>query len=108
LAQRAAELLDGSPRFRVGRGRFGIALTGGPHPEACLLGPTGERMQCATVDPGADDDATARALVGEFHRVAFAIKADLSQKDLTSLDGSPTAQRAESQVKGLLDQLGPQ
>lgn len=107
LTKRAAELLDGSPRFRIGRGRFGISLTGGAHPEACLLGPSGDRMNCATVEAAGGDDATARALVAELHRVAFSIKADLSQKDLTSLDGSPTAQRAEGQVKGLLDQLGP-
>ena len=54
----------------------------------------------------ADDEAGARLLVAELHRSAFALKADLSQADLTSLDGSPTAARADQRVRSVLDKLG--
>ena len=56
---------------------------------------------------GAADEVGSKLLVSEFQRTAFALKADLSQSDLTSLDGSPTAARADRQVKALVDQLGP-
>ena len=67
-------------------------------------------VQCSNpiaVEEGDSAKAIARKLVAELHRVAFAIKADLSQADLTSLDGSPTAARADKQVRSLLDTLGP-
>jgi tetratricopeptide (TPR) repeat protein len=110
LAEKAASLVNSSPRFRVESGqerRFKIVLRGGADPEACLLGPSRERIQCATVKLIASDSPRegARKLVAELHHVAFAVKADLSQSDLTTLDGSPTAQRADHQVKSLLDNL---
>jgi hypothetical protein len=108
LADRALALLESSPRFRSGEGRFHVALQGGRQPQACLLGPNREQYACAHVNLPVDTSAKvgARLLVAEFHKVAFALKADLSQADLTSLDGSPTAGRADHQVKSLLDQLG--
>jgi tetratricopeptide (TPR) repeat protein len=113
VAEAAAKLVEKSPRFRIAKGGHIVALAGGGKPQACLYGPRHEMIQCAdlkiaegTEQP--DDDKTlARKLVAELHRVAFAIKADLSQADLTSLDGSPTAARADKQVRTLLDTLGP-
>jgi tetratricopeptide (TPR) repeat protein len=107
LADRAASLVEKSPRFRVGEGRFRVNIIGGQQPQACLLGPHGEQFNCARVNLPVDTDAKvgARLLVAEFHKAAFALKADLSQADLTSLDGSPTAGRADRQVKSLLDTI---
>ena len=101
LATRAARLIDRSPRFRTGKGGFRVVLRDG---EACLMGIGGERIQCAAPTAGGDP---ARKLVAALHKVAFALKSDLSQEDLTTLDGSPTAQRADHQVKSLLDSMAP-
>jgi hypothetical protein len=107
LAQRAASLVAGSPRFSTGEGPFLVKVQGGRVPQACLLGPNHEQLACARVNLPVDtsDKVGARLLVAEFHRAAFALKADLSQADLTSLDGSPTAGRADRQVQSLIDQL---
>jgi hypothetical protein len=107
LAEKAAALVEGSPRFHTGEGRFSIKLQGGRTPQACLYGPNHEQYACAHVNLPVDtsDKAGARLLIAEFHRAAFALKADLSQADLTSLDGSPTAGRADHQVQSLIDTL---
>ena len=86
-----------------------MSVTGGQQPQACLLGPNREQFACARVNLPVDASETvgARLLIAEFQKAAFALKADLSQADLTTLDGSPTAARADRQVKGLVDQLGP-
>ncbi|MSP58971.1 MAG: hypothetical protein EXR72_01290 [Myxococcales bacterium] len=105
----AAALIEASPRFRTDGGRFGIVLASGAQPSACLLGASHEVIQCATVkpEPGESPQQGARRLVAELHRVAFALKSDLAQENLNSLDGSPTSQRADRQVKSLLDAIGP-
>lgn len=114
LGEAARSLVERSPRFRVSGGRGSathlVSLRGdGGGAQACLLGPRHEVVQCATVRPmqGSAPKEIARQLVAELHRVGFAYKADLSQADLTSLDGSPTAARADRQVNSLLEQLGP-
>ncbi len=108
LGREATKLVRRSPRFRAGEGFF-ITLRGGASPESCLLGPSRERIQCASVrlEAPASPQEGARRLVEELHQVAFALKADLTQSDLTTLDGSPTAQRADRQVKSLLELMGP-
>ena len=108
LARRAASLVKGSPRFRPEDGPFRITLTGGRQPRACLLGQRGEQYSCASVNLPVDtsDKVGARLLVAELHQAAFSLKSDLSQGDLTSLDGSPTAARADRQIRSLVDKLG--
>ncbi len=109
LAEKAASIVRRSPRFASDPASgFHLAVRGGAQPEACLLGPTRDRIACAQVALKASTSPgeSARMLAAELHRAAFAIKVDLSQSDLTTLDGSPTAQRADHQVKQLLDTLG--
>ena len=111
VPQRAAKMLRKSPRFDVGRGAFEIQVDGNEGSgTACLVGPRGTRFACAQVtvragDEGADD--VARRLVEVFHREAFAPKLDLTQADLQSLDGSPTAAggRAKEQLRSVTDRL---
>src|SRR5262249_51416976 len=108
LANKAAKLVGRSPRFDEGEGRLRVAISGGSQPRACLLGPSREQVACATVNlpPDVAPEVGARLLVAELHRAAFAVKSDLSQADLTSLDGSTTAGRADRQVQSVLDKLG--
>lgn len=109
LARRAARLLARSPRFDSdGGGPFLVTIEGGRTPRACLRGGSREELACAHLNLPVDtpDEAGARLLVAEFHRAAFALKADLSQADLDTLDGSPSTQRADHRVRSLLDALG--
>ena len=108
VAEKAKRLVSGSPRFRAGAGGFVVTLSGGGAPQACLLGPSGERIQCAR--PKLPDSAAverARGLVRELHKVAFALSISLSQTDLNSLDGSPASARAARQVDQLLGGMAP-
>ena len=52
-------------------------------------------------------DDMARCLAGEFHDVAFAPRLDLTQADLRSLDGSPTAAggRSSERLRSVLSDL---
>jgi tetratricopeptide (TPR) repeat protein len=91
--QKAAQALRRSPRLGEG-GRFAIAVTSsGSELGACLSGPQGEVLGCARVTPraGESDDLVAGRLSGEFHAEVFAPRIDLTQADIRSLDGSPTA-----------------
>lgn len=116
LAEQTAKLLRRSPRFDVSeRGAFEIQIEGGgdetaPAGIACLIGPLGTRLACAQVTARAGDEGTgdvARRLAEEFHHEAFAPKLDLTQADLQSLDGSPTAAggRAKEQLRSVTDRL---
>lgn len=87
-SQRAGRALASSPRF-ADRGR-GLSLELGPHGSrhrATLLGRDGTVLAEALVPAQADPRATARALCEELHRRAFALPLDLSQTDVTSLQG---------------------
>ncbi len=109
IGREASTLVGRSPRFRVGEGApFRVVIAGSPEARATLVGPGGEVIATAIARAKSGESATdqARRLVAELHRVAFALRADLSQEDLTTLDGSPTAQRADHQVRTLLDALG--
>lgn len=94
IAQLAEELLEGSPRFADAKGGFQVRLEG--HQDgggAVLLSPEGTVMSSANVRPRAGDsvDSMARRLVQALHEKAFAPRLDLTQADLRTLDGSPTA-----------------
>ena len=95
-ARRVVDLLRSSPRleessdggFRV---RVAADANGG---EACLVGLDETLLSCARVRVRAGDaeaEDLARRLALEFHQEVFAPRLDLTQADLQSLDGSPTA-----------------
>lgn len=109
LGDKAARLLGRSPRFARGEGQLSLRVEGaGTRPRVCLLGPSSEQVACASVNLPADvtPEAGARLLVAEAHQALFAVKLDLTQSDLTSLDGSPASGRADRHVQSVLDQLG--
>ena len=112
IARAAHTLVGRSPRF-VDDASSGLRVTlhcSNDQAQACLHGAQGEQVACAEVaiHDGVKPLDVARTLIAELHRVAFACKSDLSQADLSTLDGSPTAARNERQVKSLLDDLGPE
>ncbi len=113
VAQNAGDLLAGSPRFDIEAGPgFRLQVTGGEKSaQACLFDPRGSRLACAAASPraGEDSDAFTRRLVEELHTAAFAPRLDLTQSDLRSLDGSPTAAggRASEKILGVLGDLLP-
>lgn len=113
VAQNAGDLLAGSPRFDIEAGPgFRLQVSGDDKAaQACLLDPRGSRLSCARVAPrsGEDRDAFTRRLVEELHTAAFAPRLDLTQADLRSLDGSPTAAggRASEKILGVLGDLLP-
>jgi tetratricopeptide (TPR) repeat protein len=107
--QQAARALARSPRLTDG-GRFTLTVSSeGEALLACLSGSQGEVFGCARATPRAgDDDATLAARVAaEFHAELFAPRIDLTQADIRSLDGSPTAAggRATEHLHTILDDL---
>jgi hypothetical protein len=108
LSERAARLVARSPRVVAANSPLSVTISGGATPRACLLGPAREQLGCASINLPTDvsDDSGARLLIDALHGEAFAIKADLSQADLTTLDGSPAAGRADHRVQSVLDELG--
>jgi tetratricopeptide (TPR) repeat protein len=112
LEQQAARALERSPRLAKG-GRFVVAVSSGEKElGACLNGPRGEVLGCARVTPraGESSDELAGRLSGEFHAEVFAPRIDLTQADIRSLDGSPTAAggRATEHLHTILDSItGP-
>ena len=111
VAQNAGDLLAGSPRFDLEAGPgFRLQVSGNEKAaQACLLDPRGSRLSCAaiTARTGEDVDTFTRRLVAELHQNAFAPRLDLTQADLRSLDGSPTAAggRAAEKILGPLGGL---
>lgn len=112
LAQETVGYLEGSPRFdAAGHGWFRVEVEGeGGAGRACLFGPQGTRYSCAEVRPragDAGDDDLARRLAKEFHDEVFAPRLDLTQADLRSLDGSPTAAggRSSERLRSVLSDL---
>lgn len=96
MPRHAASALESSPRFHTAAGgsAFTIQLEGGDEGgQGCLIGPRNTRMACARVTRRAAESAAdlGRRLALELQREAFAPRLDLTQADLRSLDGSPTA-----------------
>lgn len=94
IAQRSQDLLEGSPRFKEAEGGFQVRLEG--HQDggaASLRSPEGTVLTTVQVRSRAGDsvDSMARRLIQELHIKAFAPRLDLTQADLRTLDGSPTA-----------------
>ncbi len=112
IAETARRLLRRSPRLRQAGGGFQVAVSGdATSGSACLFGPRGTRWSCAQVKLRAGEDSSdlARRLAAEFHSAAFAPRLDLTQADIRSLDGSPTAGggRASDRLQGILSELIP-
>jgi tetratricopeptide (TPR) repeat protein len=111
MAAAARGALRASPRFTAPTGRsFAVSLSGSAaEGRACLDGPAGESLACATVTARAGEDAAAvgRRLASELHTQAFAPRLDLSQADLRSLDGSTTVARERSamRLQGILETI---
>lgn len=108
LSRAALDLLRGSPRLAADGGLgFAVSVEG---TRACLSGPGGRTYSCASIDPrpGESERDAASRLALEFHERAFAPRLDLSQSDLNSLDGSPTAggTRGERRFEDVLEGLG--
>ena len=103
-------MLRRSPRFRDAGGGFKVVVqadaTSG---RVQLLDPRVTRLAEARVKlrAGEDADDLARRLAAEFHKAAFAPRLDLTQADIQSLDGSPTAGggRASDRLQGVLSEL---
>ncbi len=113
IARAARDLLEDSPRFRRAEGGYQvIASSDAKTGTACLLGPRRTRLACAQVKEraGEDEGDLARRLAAEFHAQAFAPRLDLTQADIRSLDGSPTAGggRASDRLQGVLSELIPE
>lgn len=106
LAARALRRAMRSPRFVRDDGSAFVLEARGKR--LCLVGPGRAQLACAedpgpiegeaaATDPGLPEsarmkDAPARLALA-LHEAAFAPRLDLSQQDLTTLDGSPTTQR---------------
>ena len=110
LAETARRLLRRSPRFRDEGGGYQVVVEGADAGgSATLLGPQRTRLAHVQVKvrAGEDIDDLARRLVAEFHAQAFAPRLDLTQADIRSLDGSPTAGggRSSDRLRNVLSEL---
>jgi tetratricopeptide (TPR) repeat protein len=113
IADQVRDHLEDSPRFSAAEGWFEIQVDGlSPGGRACLVGPQGTRYSCAEVSPRAGEvnegaENLARRLAEEFHATAFSPRLDLTQADLRSLDGSPTAGggRSSERLRSVLSDL---
>ncbi len=114
-AQRAAELLRGSPRLRNEEGGFVVTVAAGSARSytVCLKTTQGNTVQCASVPAGPNNestDATASRIGAVFHREVFASRTGFATIDLRSLDGTTTGGRdnARESLRGLMNDLGNQ
>ncbi len=110
IAEAAVGLLRRSPRFVRARGGFRVRVEGlADAGTACLVGPRGTVLACAEAVARAGEGTVdvARRLARELHAAAFAPRIDLTQADLRSLDGSPTAGggRSRERLKTVLSEL---
>lgn len=110
LARTARKLLRRSPRFRDAGGGYQVVVEGDDTSgSASLLGPHRTRLAMAQVKARAGEttEDLARRLVAEFHTQAFAPRLDLTQADIKSLDGSPTAGggRSSDRLRNVLTEL---
>lgn len=114
LAKKALGLIDNSPRFDDSKGGFQVRIEGGERGEntgliALLTSPQGTVLGRAqvTTRAGESNDALVRRLAKDFHDNAFAPRLDLTQADLRTLDGSPTAGggRSRQQLDSVLTDL---
>ncbi len=110
VAAAARRLLQRSPRFRRVAGGYRVMVEGDEKSaRAYLVDPQGTRLAYAGVKARAGEDPgdLARRLAAELHEAAFAPRLDLTQADIRSLDGSPTAGggRSSERLRSVLTEL---
>jgi tetratricopeptide (TPR) repeat protein len=94
--QEAARMLNHSPRFENVGGGFTIDVTTqGNSLTGSLRSPNGSVLCNVSSPMGTDAAESARQFCLAFHNKAFASQMDLSQTDITSLDGSNQTGEAE-------------
>jgi len=102
VAKQTARFLSRSPRLTQRDDGLEVRIDAdGLGGRACVLGRSGAVLACGRAEAEADEDtgAIARKLADAFHDKAFAPKIDLTQADVTSLDGVTTG------GEGVMDQL---
>jgi hypothetical protein len=116
IAKLAERYLRRSPRFDEASSGFTLRISGlADAGEAYLLGANDTVLAQVRVTPraGEDTEDLARRLAQELHEAAFAPRLDLTQADIRSLDGSPTAggarsgERLRSVLSDLADESSP-
>jgi tetratricopeptide (TPR) repeat protein len=102
-AAAAAAMLAKSPRFHAERQGFTIRLSGqGSSISGSLLSPDEAVLCQASVASLKDPKTNARLFCEEFHRRAFAVRLDLAQSDIASIEGSNlTGEAVRSQIMDL-------
>ncbi len=110
-AARAAVLLGRSPRLVHTPGAFEVRVQAtGSGLRACLFAPLGASLGCGQIDLAAGDppDHAASDLVGEFHRLVFALSMPITDTDVRGLDGTTTISRdaGREHLRGILDGAG--
>ncbi len=110
IAPKARGHLEDSPRFEETDGWFEVQVEGlADAGRACLVGPLGTVYSCAevTLRAGETREDLARRLAEEFHATVFSPRLDLTQADLRSLDGAPTAGggRSSERLRSVLSDL---
>lgn len=103
-AREAARLLARSPRLAAGERGFVLRVgAAGSRLGAVLLAPDGAVVAAVDVAAGPDPRAAARSLAAEFHRRVFTVRLDLSQTDVSSLEGGTlTGRDLRDALEGLL------
>lgn len=97
-----------SPRFRNSGQGFSVSVaSSGNLVLGTLVGPDGSVLCQVRTPLGQDPTVAARLFCQEFHRKAFAPKVDLTQTDVTSLDGSNlTGDGVRDQIRNLFSPSG--
>ncbi|MEC7521366.1 MAG: hypothetical protein VYE22_15925 [Myxococcota bacterium] len=97
FAEDLADVVDDSPRFSTEDWGLRVEVEGDrSRARICLRDGGGAVLGCAEGDAsaeGEDADEFAARLVRDFHQQAFAPRVDLSQSDVSSLDGSNRVSR---------------
>jgi len=108
-AERAAELLERSPRLREGPGFIVTVEGAGAVLRACMRTAQNNLLSCADAPAVRDEPAEdwGARLADLFHERIFAFRGVLSATDLHSLDGSNTvaSEAAREQIHGVLDDI---
>lgn len=103
LAARTARLLRASPRFEADADAFAIkVLSAGERVGWEMTLRTGTRFFEGGVPAGKDADAVPAQAAAAFFRQLMSPTLDLTQVQINSLDGSPSAQRNQADVDDLV------
>jgi hypothetical protein len=96
-AREVAEAVADSTRFKASSKGFRIAVSAqGKSTTVCLTDRSGMQFACAS------SEGDAGTVLDAFHAAAFSPKVSMTQKDLSSLDGSTSSRSADEVLEGLL------